>query len=94
MVATALLKKLGHSVRLAENGSEAVRYYKESLALAANTTILAACQSKDPLPHRETDFVVETATEPRITFDICLMDISMPVCLAVVTLVRSLKYET
>ena len=104
--ALALLAKLGHSVRLAVNGAEAVRFYKESLTVAGNaattTSPLTRCVS---LPVAVSDFVTEisnctvgietistkkgdTVPQSRLSlsplqaplkFDICLMDISMPV---------------
>ena len=89
----ALLDKLGHSVRLAENGQEAVNYYKDSLSKSAITS-----QPVEPLISTSTTLLVSTLLNddirsmrgltsinntpippPRINFDICLMDISMPV---------------
>ena len=76
---------------LAGNGEEAVRYYRESLSLdLINSTTSLLKQFVTRIPQRRPSSVVDSVPElaeevhavhvagPK-RFDICLMDISMPV---------------
>ena len=96
-----MLVKLGHSVRLAENGEDAVRLYKGSLvainAYSSLTSSVTRVPKRTPIAHAVTivasvpeemsypvavnvinsEHAIDVVDPKR--FDICLMDISMPV---------------
>lgn len=81
-----MLEKMGHSVVLAENGQEAVDKWKATSQSLSPINFQKSAKVDVPeydWKESGSPVVLGPNAMPLIPFDICLMDLSMPVCVLV-----------